>query len=226
MLWIFAALFLFIGAAVAIWPVTVRITFKRQGADDRLVAELRLWPGIGWRLVIATLNLESLFKRPQVGYRAKVETAAGDRLAGEKSRMALPDLLRLIKNIPFLNGVMADLKPSIRYMLRKTTLNRLEWKTALGVGDPYYTGILTGILWSLKGWLCSAAYSLFRTRKSRPALSVVPGYGGKGLAIAFDCIVSTRSGHIIFTGLRIMTTLVFSGKYKRIYRLFNNKFKG
>ena len=134
MLWIIAALFLFIGAAVVIWPVTFRITFKRQGADDQLVAELRIWPGIGWRLVVATLNLERIFNKPEVDYSAELESAGGDQLAREKSSMVMPGVISMIKNIPFLNSVIIELKPSIRYLLNKTTLNRLEWKTVLGVG--------------------------------------------------------------------------------------------
>jgi len=226
MLWIIVALFLLLAGGLMAIPISFRINYSRQEHDDNFIVEIKLWPGISYRIVVGARKLKKSFKRPAVEYEALLEDGSGKNLAGDKEGFTFPSLSRILKMVSFWNDIYRELKPSMKYMLGKIRLKKMNWHTGLGVGNPLHTGLLTGMLWGLKGFLMSLLFHNLSYRPAKPVFSVVPYFNKKGLTIFFDCILTIRIGHIIFTGLRMAATLVISGKLMKLVKNIKEGIRG
>lgn len=216
-LWVLALLLLAF-MTVCILPFSIRINYTRQGENDNFIVAIQLWPGLRYRLAATSLNLTRRSFRPVLELQTEMEDSGGEILAKEKEKVPFPNPPELYRQIKFWLGVYDLLKPSLENMKNKTELSRFIWKTGLGLGDPYYTGIAAGAIWSLKGWLAGYFYQLFPNRTATPQIEVVPGFNRKGFAVYLDCIFKTRIGYIIFTGFKMIAVLIFTGKLKEIVK--------
>ncbi len=226
MLWIIVALFLLLAGGLMSIPISFRIKYSRQDYDENFIVEIKLWPGIRHRIVVGARKLKKPFQRPAVEYEALLENGSGKNLAEEKDSFTFPSLSRILKIVSFWNDIYRELKPSMNYMLGKIRLEKMNWNTGLGVGNPFPTGLLTGMLWGLKGFLMSLLFHNLSYLPAKPVFSVVPYFNKKGFAVLFDCILTTRIGHIIFTGLRMAVALVISGKFMKLFKNIKEGIRG
>ncbi|KKB37580.1 DUF2953 domain-containing protein [Bacillus thermotolerans] len=81
-------------------------------------------------------------------------------------------------------------------MLKRVTIQSLRWDTVLGTKDAALTGMVTGVLWAIKGSLSSAA-SPFMKASMSPFTAVTPVFGRNVLETECSCMISLRAGHAI-----------------------------
>jgi len=99
----------------------------------------------------------------------------------------------------------------------KGECKKLVWKTNFGVKDPAVTGILTGVLWSIKGSIYS--FLSQNTKKMvQPNLQVCPNFNQVDkLEVDFTSIFSLKLGNIITKGVKII--------FKRYKRRFSKRWQ-
>lgn len=75
---------------------------------------------------------------------------------------------------------------------------QLEWKTRYGSEDAAVTGIVTGVLWTIKTLMITRLKKkvIFTTQ---PIITVNPVFGDNSLKVDFQCIFSIRLGNVINT---------------------------
>lgn len=82
---------------------------------------------------------------------------------------------------------------------KRIQLRNLVWETSFSTGDVALTGVATGVLWAVKGWLLGITSSRFNMQVAR--VEVWPQWDNCNLQTRFDCIVKTRLVHIIGIGI-------------------------
>lgn len=75
---------------------------------------------------------------------------------------------------------------------------QLKWKTRYGAKDAGVTGVVTGILWTIKSLLLTRLQqkAIF---VNKPNIYVTPDFEEESLEIDFQCIFSIRLGNVITT---------------------------
>ena len=78
-----------------------------------------------------------------------------------------------------------------------------SWKSSFGFNNPAYTGLFTGLLWSLKGSTISILQTELQFKKL-PVIEVTPDFNKiKPLKIEFEGIFTFRLGKLIITAVKI-----------------------
>lgn len=87
---------------------------------------------------------------------------------------------------------------------------RFYWKTELGLSDPALTGIVSGIIWGIKGALLGLINN-YITLIKKPELAVYPDFYHQRLSTSFEGIFLTLSGNIILTIIKIVMYKIRGG---------------
>lgn len=198
-----------LGAALAVLPVEFRIRYGREGEEDLLRLDLHIWPGISYGFKFVMIDFSSTVISSVLRFRG--EFLKGGKRSEFRKTYSLAELSGAIKHMQTLTHLYKTVKPALGYMLSRVTLVKFSWKTGLGAGDPYYTGLAAALAWSLEGFFTTALCSRLKTT-GPPFFAVIPDFNRQCLDIRLDCILKTRTGYIIFTGMRIFAALLTCGK--------------
>jgi len=117
-----------------------------------------------------------------------------------------------------------EIWPALKFLLRRTRLCRLEWRTLVGLPDAAHTGMVVGGLWSLKGTVLTVLYRLVSKKSTLPEVAVLPHFTGSSFGLLIHCIFTFRLGHIMVTAVKLACLTGRQG-LKRILS-FIDSFKG
>ncbi|MBC7076514.1 MAG: DUF2953 domain-containing protein [Syntrophomonadaceae bacterium] len=84
---------------------------------------------------------------------------------------------------------------TVRLVLRYAVIEKLDWKTVVGLNDAMDTAIGAGTLWALKGSLVSLLSS--RNRLQDIVIEIEPDFAETKIWSRLDCILKIRIGYII-----------------------------
>ncbi len=190
-------------------PLEMRLRYGREGERDLLGLDLLVWPSLGFRIRVFMLDFKTGLGKSVLFYRTGPEESGGAG-AGRKKIM-VPDAREMADQFFFWKGVYSRIGPAVSYFKSRLKITGLTWKTTFGLGDPFYTGMAAGMIWSVKGLAISALYSHLKAVK-KPVLAVVPDFSRACLAMRLDFSLSTRSGYVVIAALRILASMLFSGR--------------
>ncbi|MFZ5597672.1 MAG: DUF2953 domain-containing protein [Bacillota bacterium] len=209
--------FIILMSILLILPLTFHINYSREGDDDVLSLEFILWPGIvRYRYRVVTIDIASSIKKTVMRLQSGPVKDEGV-VKTTKKYYEGPGILEGLRQFFLWRDVFGRIKRPLSFLLDRIIVKRIEWKTWFGLGDPYFTGLASGLAWSVKGYIASLLCRRLKVEK-KPFFSVCPDFNSSGLVIFMDCIFVTRTGYIIFTGMRILTALLFSGNISRILK--------
>ncbi|MDD4334435.1 MAG: DUF2953 domain-containing protein [Desulfotomaculaceae bacterium] len=200
--------------------MTMRLSYRKQGRDDRFALGFTLWHGlIHYKLEIPIIKMQPYDKeanrrrpflrplrwlRPAFKIKAEIEGKEGRPLSTEKKKVRIPAPARVLD---ILHSAIIKIKryhPVIVYLFRHIKLSRFHWQTEIGAEDPSQTGILTGTAWGIKGFVLSFAYQMFAVHEANPVINVTPNFKKACFNTSLDCIFEVRIGYIIFTSLKAL----------------------
>lgn len=184
------------------------VAYLRKDKDDHLKVEMTvLWGLVRYKTEVPVIDLDQYFLKPFLKFEADVEGVVSHPVDEAGMIVKVPIALILRKLPAYIkNGIsyFNHYHTALRRFCRSIRCHRLSWKTMIGLGDPAYTGIVTGTIWGLKG----CAYRVFRSNIGAmlkpPEFSVVPCFNDTCLKLDFNCIFDMRIGHIIIAGLQII----------------------
>jgi len=216
-IYLLAGIFLLVAIIAAI-PIDFRIRYGREGKEDLLNLELYIWPVIKYKYRYVMIDFRSTILNNVLRYRGEILKGGKKTEINSKKRFRYSEILGAINYLYDVRDLIKTVRPPFQYMLTRIRLEKLYWNTSFGTGEPYYTGLITCIAWSFKGVIVSSVCRRFRT-VTIPVFSVVPVFNRTGLMISFDCILKTRIGYIIITGIKIITALLIGGKAGKAFRI-------
>lgn len=98
------------------------------------------------------------------------------------------------------------------YLRKKLTVQELDLKVRAGTGDAFYTGVLSGLMWSITGVIISFICSNFCVMKK--CIDIQPNFSKKEMKIHFHCILKTKLVHIIVVRIKFYKFLKKKRNYK------------
>lgn len=131
------------------------------------------------------------------------------RLASVKSGQPLEGLFTLFLSpkAELIKRTMELINKS-RLLLGMMVIQRLEWRSVVGMGDAMGTALLNGALWAFKGWVVSWLSRHANLKKLD--LNITPNFSEKSFESRLYCIFKIRLAHIIFMTVYLLVLKVFN----------------
>ncbi|MGM8215617.1 DUF2953 domain-containing protein [Bacillaceae bacterium W0354] len=101
---------------------------------------------------------------------------------------------------------MKDVIPDIKKLLKSIRLKNLEWNTSFGLKYADHTALMTGLLYSFKGFIVSFVMNSVQNFTT-PSVNVQPLFNQKKYETKVQCILSFRIGQIMRNMLKILNKL-------------------
>ncbi|GAA0600715.1 hypothetical protein GCM10009001_16500 [Virgibacillus siamensis] len=93
-------------------------------------------------------------------------------------------------------------------LLKQLTFREYYWKTEFGTGKADATGLASGGIWAIKGYL-TGYVSNKSTFKNKPSISVTPYFNRICFRSELECIVSIRIGQAMYALLKVIRKVPF-----------------
>jgi hypothetical protein len=155
-------------------------------------------------LVLSIFGLKGLFKykfeipilemSPE-GIKVKKLKKKGKR---EKEKEEEDETVSIKELIAGLIKKYKTYKLIMNYFLDRLRVEKFELDIVAGMGDAFYTGVLTGYIWAAAGILDSLLTNRFNSFKKR--INIQPNFLKKDFTIDLYCIFSIKVVHIIVVG--------------------------
>jgi hypothetical protein len=178
-----------IGLCMLIWFTTMRVEILFTRTKENQHAEIKF----------------AAF-REMIHYRLKWDggvTGKTKQEADQVATSAVGEGEDLSITYQWLRCQFSLLQTTLGWMLRKVTCEQLSWGTTVGTGDAAETGVLTGLIWTIKSILLGIVAGYIRWDQS-PQLEVAPQFNQAILEIRFHSIIRFRLGHAILAITRLL----------------------
>ncbi|MDP4156292.1 MAG: DUF2953 domain-containing protein [Bacillota bacterium] len=193
-------LFLFI--LIIFSKITIYLNYYHHKDDDNLKVEMRLWFGlIRIKKQIPLIKVDD--NSPSIILKES-EKSNEETENNEKVKQITPQkLINSLKNFREIIEHVFQLNSIVKNFLKKVTIQRFEWQSAIGVGDAVYTGVAAGALWSVKGAIVGVLSNYLRM-KEMPKIMVQPNFQQMVTSTDLLCMFQFRIGHAMLAGLKIV----------------------
>lgn len=194
-------------ALLIISNVKVNILLNKERKNDFIQIKISLFFGlINLTKKIPLIKFESFeegikFKSETDG--TGIHTNKKDRITPEKAAKWEKDYRYMIKNIK-------NFYRTTEKLLKHVYIEQFKWESNFGTGDAMNTGILTGVIWGIKG-ISLGIISNFMILHTKPTISVTPIYDKQVFKSRLECIIKVRLGHVILTGIKLLFKLYQGG---------------
>lgn len=174
---IFFSLFLFFNLT----PLCIKVKYLRENKDDLLTVQLRILWGI--------INLK--FQVPLIGKSPRGVISAGggeinnQTVKEQKSNLEV-QVIQLLKRIKHIREKIRKTTFLLNFITKRIRCKNFVWTIRFGLNDPAQTGILSGIIWSIKGGLTRVIKNIFIFKDCSPVLQVLPDFEKSGYKVEFE----------------------------------------
>lgn len=209
-----------------IMPLEFRIIYGRINEDDLLSLEMCLWPGMIFHYKIPMMDITVSLNKISLLLKTLMEKGSGNVVAKEKKKVVFHGFAEIYRQIKLWIDIIHIISPSLNYIKNRISISDLKWTTRFGLDDPSQTGIISGLVWSLKGYTLSMICNQIKLTET-PALEVIPVFKKESLSINFNCKIKTKIGYLLIFIIKVFALLSFNGKasvIKKIIRKIASKF--
>lgn len=222
--WVWASLVVLgaILAAICLFPVHLYIRFARKDEQDQIEIRIKAMLGlIRYTIVMPVVDLVTITNR-QVQIRTKTKKGIGEGHKKSRPLMTITiDKIRAFFELQvLLKEKLHQFMPHIRSATKVFHIEKLYWKTEIGVGDAALTGSATGIILAIKGTLLGIL-SRFFSLQQKPSFSVQPYFHTAYFRTQVDCIIRFSLGQAILAGIKLFIYLLREGK--KPWRIIRSK---
>lgn len=217
-------LYLLLGLAILlaftfIIPLEFLIGYGRTNEDDLLSLELCLWPSITYRYKLPVLDMKVSLRNTRLFLKTRLEKGSGDVVDKDKKKVPFPGFAEIYRQIKLWMDIFNIISPSLNYIKNRISISNLKWTTRFGLDDPSQTGVVYGLIWSLKGYTLSKVCNQIKVTET-PALEVIPVFKKESLSINFNCKIKTKVGYLLLLLIKIFALLLFNDKAFVIKKIF------
>jgi len=195
---------------VSLLPLRFRIQYRKKEKDDFISFTWQVVPGIwGITAEIPFLKISTAKVWPVFKLVAQLEGEKGRPLAEKEKKVALDEhmLKRIISKLPGIINGLGEIKTLGKWFLGKVTLREFSWCTEIGTNEAAKTGILVGVLWSLKSMIYGYLHTMAGNVKNNPQISVCPDFQNEKAFCNMICIFDISCGYIIIGGFKAVSIL-------------------
>ncbi|ADG82481.1 DUF2953 domain-containing protein [Thermincola potens] len=189
--------------------IKFHIEYHRNQQDDRFLVNIALVRGLlNFKTEFTSLELKKKFWRMNLELQSEVEAEMGKASAGLDQKTEAPityQNVRLGYNIlRALMELVGKYKEVFLRIVRLIRVLELNWKTQIGMGDAAATGVITGVVWGIKGVVVQTIYRYAGSVQATADIKVWPDFSKKSIKTDLRCIFDIRIGHIIIAGFKLL----------------------
>ncbi|RSL34272.1 DUF2953 domain-containing protein [Salibacterium salarium] len=199
---ILSILIILVGVVV-ITPVTLSFQFIQKKTNQDLYLKITLW-----HVFYKTFELPVVSFEEETGSLVmKEKSKASTGKIEEKDIKETPEEFQeQVESLWLWIRHITGLRPILHSFLNKWKVKDFYWKSKIGTGDAAWTGLLSGSLWSVKHIAVGLMSAVLQLRCD-PQIDIVPDFQKTALDVEFSCMVTTRLGHAIIAGIRVIKHL-------------------
>lgn len=200
---------------ISILPLRFKFQYRKKEKDDFISFTWQVFPGLwGITAEIPFLKVSTSAVWPVFRMVAQLEGEKGRPLAEKEKKVTLDEhkLKRIFRKLPGIINGLGELKALGRWFLGKISLREFSWCTEIGTNEAAKTGILVGVLWSLKSMIYGYLYTMAGKVKNNPQISVCPDFQKEKAFCNMICIFDISCGHIIIGGFKAISILFLMKK--------------
>lgn len=171
--------------------ITVTLVYQQQEFNNHLTLQFSLLFGmIRLKKEIPSLSLDRDLKSVEIKDNQ-----------GERKEWTIDDTKESMEKMQDFVREMENTFRFIKLFLTNVHIKKWEWVTSFGVRDAYYTALLSGSLWAIKGGIEAFLYQFCQVKK-QPILEVRPQFSASTFSLYFEGIISVQIGHAIKVAYR------------------------
>lgn len=188
---------------LAVTPIDVSLRLERKGKRQDMSATIKVWYILKKSYYIPVISVDE--ENKSLIIKEKEESSISK--PKEKDIEETPeDLKRQIETVRLFVHHIHGLLTIVKKLVGRMKVKQLEWKSQVGISDAAWAGILSGMLWSVKGTFAGVIAAFFKL-KCEPVLHVQPDFKKTVFQTEFSCIVGFKLGHAIIAGIRVLKQL-------------------
>lgn len=186
-------------------PIVISIDIKKDNNADKITIGIKTFYGmLKLKSEIPFLVITFENGKPALKYKIEVADKYRSKLLARFGKILnLKEGEGLLKTF---NKIKGRIKPVLKYISRKTNINKFILKMSVGTGDAAATGILYGAAWMALGNILAFVSGFLNI--NNPRIVIVPIFSKIQLCVDFSCIISLKLGHIINAGIRALPALL------------------
>jgi len=181
-------------------PIQIHLMYEGKGKRHSLLLRFQIFNGrigVGTKFLFGQ-QIES--ELPKLGQVKKT----GIKLFSRFKRTSRRRNINSLNEVKFYYLTVKKFINFIKVFMRHSVCKRFAWDTTVGLKDYAATGIATGLLWALKGYIIGCLSRWLRILPPGPRFRVVPKFGKTDFEISLDCILETRLGHIMIQLMKFL----------------------
>lgn len=205
--WIILNLILSILLLLLIWalwlPIHVVIAFSHRNHSTRAEVEIRYAFGL-FHMHRDLTHLSTRWSDEGPALALKHDPLKTDNPSQPRhTEWTLEEGVRILKLLPIWRPVIERALESLRRLLVRTRIQKLDVHADVGTGDASTTGVVYGILWTGLGVLVRVV-DRFTVLEKSPEIEVQPHFHSAILEGDFNCILQVRAGYAIWAGIAVL----------------------
>lgn len=180
-------------------PIYINIKVQRENNNDNIELKVFLLKGlIKFGIEIPFIDIILAGNKPSVEVKEKIEEGENEKDVSEnKHIITLKEILKFIEKGLHVKTTILIIT---RYLIRKIQIIKVVWRTSIGFENAAITGVLSGGLWSVKGFILSVILNNKEIEDLK--LKVIPHFNKNIFETYIDCIIKLRLVYIIIAGLK------------------------
>lgn len=190
-------------------PLIASIDTGEDGKNNKITLSFKAMYGL-FKLKLDISGIKMIIDkgRPLLRYKIEAEGGIRNKLINRIIKlMSLEEGKNVYKAYKNNRNVIIS---SAKYITSKSKIRNFDLRLDLGTGDAAATGVLYGIAWAAIGSIMAFAKS--RLNIDKHSIIVFPVFDKECLSIDFSCIISIKSGHIIYAGFRLLPVFLFGAR--------------
>lgn len=201
MVWftIIIGILLFLLIVISLSTIHISIYFVHRNDNSNIQVNFKMYHFLKYKLNVPLIMVDA--QDHSLKIREEKDTTLGQKK--EKKKITFLQLKnqyqsfkKMLKHINHFYQILAA-------FLKKMKMKKVEWHSAIGLGEASSSAIAAGAVWGFKGIAIQVLNTFFKLEES-PNVSVVPVFQGMHSETRFSCMISFKIGHAIVVMLKIL----------------------
>ncbi|KGX89213.1 DUF2953 domain-containing protein [Pontibacillus litoralis] len=176
-----------------VWSkVIITFLLLHHQDQDYIKIEVRFLRYLRYKKEIPLVAID----KEHMAIKTKEQTSTEGKTAEHEKSYTPKELIHQLQEVRQFVQNVVGLHTIVSRFLSNVTIHTLQWKTEFGTSDASNTGMICGIMWSIKGTVVGIL-SHFMELNTKPSVQIIPSFQEKHSQTRLECMISFRFGKAI-----------------------------
>ena len=179
--------------------IHISIYFVHRNDNSNIQVNFKMYRFLKYKLNVPLIMVDA--QDHSVKIREEKQSTLGKKK--EKKKISFSQIKKQIHSFKQMLKHINHFYQIVAAFLKKMRVKKVEWHSAIGLGEASSSAIAAGTVWGFKGIAIQVLNAFFKLEES-PNISVVPVFQGMHSETRFSCMISFKIGHAIVVMLKIL----------------------